>query len=69
MLNGIEAKGAAIAAAAQARTIAQLAERARAALPGVSVAVVAGGLVLAARGLSRRLASDAQLRWIGSLWR
>jgi hypothetical protein len=69
MMAALEARGAAIAAEAQQRAIATLAERAQAELAGVSVEAEADGLVLSGRGLARRLVDEPALRWIGSLMR
>jgi hypothetical protein len=69
MMAALEVRGAAIAAEAQRRAIATLAERAEVQVPGVSVEAEADGVVLSGRGLARRLIDEPALRWIGSLWR
>lgn len=69
MMERLLARGEAIAAEAEARTIARAAEEIGQALPDVAVTTAAGGLVLVAPGLSRRMAEDPALRWIGSLMR
>ncbi|HEU4959887.1 MAG TPA: hypothetical protein VFT56_05720 [Sphingomonas sp.] len=69
MMERLEARGAEIAAAAEARAIARVAERAREAMPGIAVTPSPAGVTLAGRGLGRRMLADAALRWIGSLVR
>lgn len=69
MMAALLARGAAIAAEAQDRAIAEVAQAAEAALPGVGVARDAEGVTLTGRALSQRLADEPQLRWIGSLVR
>lgn len=65
----LEARGAAIAAEAQRRAIAALAERVAAEVPDVDVEAQEDGVVLSGRGLARRLIDEPVLRWIGSLMR
>ena len=69
MMETLLARGQAIAAQAQGQAIAEVAAAAGEALPGVAVTSDADGVTLAGRGLSRRLADEPQLRWIGSLMR
>ena len=45
----------------------RIAEAVRAEVPGVSVEAGDGEVLLSARGLSRRMMTDARLRWIGGL--
>lgn len=68
-MTGLHAKGVAIAARAVPRATARVADAIGATLPGVTAEPVAGGVVLTGRGLTRRLADDGGLRWIGSLLR
>lgn len=69
MLSALEARGRAIGADAQARTIGSTAARLREALPDVAVTTEEGAVLLSGRGLLRRLTEDARLRWIGGMLR
>lgn len=72
-MTRIEDRAKAIANAAKDAAIARGVEEISAAisdhLPGVVVSAVEDGIELRGRGLIRRLAGDARLRWIGRLLR
>lgn len=69
MLSALEARGRAIGAEAQARAMASTAARLREALPDVAVTIEESAVLLSGRGLLRRLAEDARVRWIGGMLR
>ena len=69
MMEGFEARAAAIGARAAARAGERLADAAREALPGVSVAAEPGRVVISGRGLARRWLHDPAFRWLGGLLR
>jgi hypothetical protein len=69
MMEGFEARAAAIGERAATRAAARLAEAAREALPGVSVEAEPGRVVISGRGLGRRLLRDPAFRWLGGLIR
>lgn len=62
-MDALERRGAALAEAARARSVARLA-RDLDALPGVRAEAAPEGVVLRGRGLARRALTDARLRWI-----
>jgi hypothetical protein len=63
MLSALEARGAALGAAAADRARARVAEALRDELPGVAVTIEGEAVVLT----GRIAADDPRLRWIGSL--
>jgi hypothetical protein len=69
MMAAVLARGETIAAEARDEAIARVAAAADEALPGVVVTAEADGVALAGCGLSRRMADEPALRWIGSLVR
>lgn len=69
MMEGFEARAAAIGERAATRAAARLAEAAREALPGVTVDVEPGSVVISGRRLGRRWLHDPALRWLGGLIR
>ncbi|WP_375397139.1 hypothetical protein [uncultured Sphingomonas sp.] len=64
-MTALEARAQAIAEARRDAAIAKLADRLRAALPGVRVEQRDDGVTL----IGRRLSRDPRLTWIGSLMR
>ena len=66
MMEAMLAQGRRIAAEARDEAIGRVAAAADETLPGMKVTREADGVVLAGRGLSRRLADEPALRWIGS---
>lgn len=69
MLSALAARARIIGEAARGRAIGRGVARLREEFPGVAVTGEAEAIVLSGRGLRARLADDARLRWIGSLWR
>jgi hypothetical protein len=63
------ARAEAVGEARVAEVVAQLAERVRAEVPGVAAEAGDGRVEIAGRGLGRRVAGEAGLRWIGGMLR
>lgn len=68
MMEAAEVRAQAVGERAANAAAERLADEARAALPGVAVTAEDGRVVLAGRGLARRMLLDPALRWPGG-WR
>lgn len=68
-MRALEERARAIGAAAARRAARRGAAPLRAALPGVRVRAEGARILLSGRGLNRRRATEAALRWIAGLWR
>lgn len=69
MMETLEARAEKIGAQASARAAQRLGAVARETLPGVTVTVEPGRVVISGRGLERRRLFDPALRWLGGLLR
>lgn len=68
-MSALPNRVAAIAEAARRRAIDSAASRITDAVPEANVTVIDDGVVLAGRGLRRRLLGDGRLRWISEILR
>ena len=68
-MTGLEERRAALAQRAVADATVRLAAAADAALLGLTVTAEGDRVVIAGRGLARRMLADPALRWLGGLLR
>lgn len=69
MFERLEARGRAIAAAAEARVAVRVEDAVSDTFPELTATQEGNCIALAGRGLRARLLRDARLRWIGGLLR